>query len=97
MLFLFKTVKRKRSTGSRALLHPVSLMLTNNKGKETVKHMFLSIQKRFLRLVLNLFVCFPEMGIRVDSTNHISCIVPGSVAADEGTIAVGDKIITVSE
>lgn len=62
------TVKRKRSTGSRALLHPVSLMLTNNK----------------------------EMGIRVDSTNHISCIVPGSVAADEGTIAVGDKIITIN-
>ena len=35
------------------------------------------------------------MGIRVDSENHISSIVPGSVAADEGRIAVGDKIITV--
>lgn len=35
------------------------------------------------------------MGIRVDSENHVSSIVPGSVAADEGRIAVGDKIITV--
>ena len=38
---------------------------------------------------------FPEMGIRVDSTNHISSILPGSVAAEEGTIAVGDRIISV--
>lgn len=36
------------------------------------------------------------MGIRVDSTNHISSILPGSVAAEDGTIAVGDRIITVS-
>lgn len=38
---------------------------------------------------------FPELGIRVDSTNHISSIIPGSVAAEEEAIAVGDKIITV--
>ncbi|KAL9962960.1 hypothetical protein ACROYT_G032118 [Oculina patagonica] len=62
------TVKRKRLTGSRPLLYPVSLILTNNK----------------------------ELGIRVDSTNHISSIVPGSVAAEEETIAVGDKIVTIN-
>ena len=48
-------------------------------------------------LNLNLFTYFSELGIRVDSTNHISSIVPGSVAAEEETIAVGDKIITVSQ
>ena len=47
-------------------------------------------------LVMNLFFfTFSEIGIRVDSTNHITSILPGSVAAEEGTVAVGDRIITV--
>lgn len=62
------TVKRKRLTGSQSLLHPVSLLLRNNK----------------------------EMGIRVDSLSHITAILPGSAAADDGTIAVGDRIVTIN-
>ena len=47
------------------------------------------------QLELVFSIQLSELGIRVDSTNHISSIVPGSVAAEEETIAVGDKIITV--
>ena len=55
------------------------------------------VHNKFFIHVLNFssLLCLSEMGIRVDSENHISSIVPGSVAADEGRIAVGDKIITV--
>lgn len=59
--------------------------------------MFITRQK-FVTSASHIFsslLCLSEMGIRVDSENHISSIVPGSVAADEGRIAVGDKIITV--
>ena len=47
------------------------------------------------QLELVFSIQLSELGIRVDSTNHIRSIVPGSVAAEEETIAVGDKIITV--
>lgn len=62
------TVKRRRLNGSHSLLHPVFLILRNNK----------------------------EMGIRVDSTSHITAILPGSAAADDGTVAVGDRIVTIN-
>ena len=65
-------------------------------GIKNVYNMTKVCSKCFIH-VLNFssLLCLSEMGIRVDSENHISSIVPGSVAADEGRIAVGDKIITV--
>jgi len=42
-----------------------------------------------------MLLFYSEMGIRVDSTSHITAILPGSAAADDGTVAVGDRIVTV--
>ena len=37
-----------------------------------------------------------EMGIRLDKSKCISCILPGSTASQDHTLAVGDRILSVS-
>lgn len=41
-------------------------------------------------------VIFLELGISIESGLYISRILPGSVAAKEGNLAVGDRILNVS-
>ena len=48
-----------------------------------------------MNITLSYVLFHTELGIRIDSNKHISSIAPGSLAAEEATLAVGDKIISV--
>ena len=55
----------------------------------------------FFQLSFNLFsimITFPihlDLGLSIDSGLHIKKIEPGSAAAEEETLSIGDKILTV--
>lgn len=48
----------------------------------------------FFVVVFCLF--FPDSGIGLENGVFVSAIVPGSPAAREGSLSVGDRLITVS-
>ena len=43
-----------------------------------------------------VFFCISDLGIRLDNGLFISRINPGSYAAKEGILTVGDRIVSVS-
>ena len=47
-------------------------------------------------LCLTLFLVVSEPGIGIEQGLYVSHIVQGSAAAKEGTLAVGDRILSVS-
>ena len=48
-------------------------------------------------LFISLFIySFPGIGLSIDSGLHIKTIAPGSAAAEEETLSIGDKILSVS-
>ena len=47
-------------------------------------------------LCMTLFLVVSEPGIGIEQGLYVSHIVQGSAAAKEGTLAVGDRILSVS-
>lgn len=44
----------------------------------------------------NYFSCISDSGVSLENGVFVAAVVPGSPAAKEGSLAVGDRIIAVS-